>query len=142
MQAVGPQEAVLFQVQEDQDKTLSVDMSQQMWDYRNNNVFNGIPVSQQARDLNVKDIQELQKALIIHTDVTVWTGYISPQSDDRQAVKQYQEIRQKQALGTVQVFSQDRQFCPGLNKFLVLITYASLSYDLNPRYEYLKQEQA
>lgn len=141
MHSIGPQEALLMQLDQEQESALTVDTSQSMWDYRNKNTYNGIPVEQTAQDLKVNNAQQLQRALQLKQGVVVWTGYLSPQYDDKKSVQQYRDIRQKQAQGLIRVYSQDRQFCPQINKFLVLVTYASLSYQLNPRLEYLKQEQ-
>lgn len=124
--------------QNQQKKALSVDMSQAMWKYRNLKQFAGIPLDQQAKDLPVDNLQQVQKALELKTDVKTWTGYLSPQSQDRQNVQHYNKIQQGLAKGTIRLFDQQKHFCSSVNKILVLITYGQLKYVLNPRYKYLR----
>lgn len=141
MQAVGPEAAFLFLQDEKQSeqKGLSVDLSQNMWEYRNRDRFNGIPVQQQARKLLVNSTQQLDHALQPISSIGTWVGYISPQKEDEKYLSQYNAIKQKQVQGKIYIIAQDKQFCPSLNKFLLFITYDEVQMGLNPRYKHLKE---
>lgn len=142
MNPVGPDQEFSFtlprQNQEEVQKP-TVDMSQQMWDYKNRGIYQGIPVEDEAKDLLVNSVDQLQQVLQPKTSAVVWTGYISPQEADQKYVKQYQEIKQKQVQGRISILHENTQFCPSLNKFLILITYMNVQLGLNPRYKHLKE---
>lgn len=120
---------------------VTADTSQQMWDYRNRNKFRDIPVAKGAVDLPVNSLQELQHALQLKAVSKVWVGYISPAQQDVNYVQAYQQLKQRQDIGQLVIIDQDRQFCPGLNKYMVLVTYSEMAYQLNPRFQFLKQEK-
>lgn len=44
-----------MQLDQEQEPALTVDTSQSMWDYRNKNTYNGIPVDKAAQDLKVSN---------------------------------------------------------------------------------------
>ena len=119
---------------------LTVQNSQVMYDYKKNNTWNGVPVQDQARDLPIDNADLLIGALKLNQRAKVWTGYISPQESDRKYVEEYAQLKQSQSQGQLVIYTQDKQFCPSLNKFLILLTYAEVSYGLNERYKYLKEE--
>lgn len=137
---VGPEQAV-FDTQEQQQEVPIVDMSQDMWDYKNRNTFAGMQLTDQAKNLMVNSREELQKALQPVTTSGVWTGYLSPDEADKQYVQKYAQLKQKQTQGQIQIVSQNLQFCPSLNKFLVLITYMNVHLGLNPRYQHLRENK-
>lgn len=140
MQAVGPESAFLFkQDQKPEDTGLSVDTSQDMWEYRNRDRFNGVPVEEQARQLLVNNTQELQHALQPVSSIGTWVGYISPQQNDKKYLSEYNDIKQRQVQGQIYIISEDKQFCPSLNKFLLFVTYNEVQMGLNPRYKHLKE---
>lgn len=146
MQSVGPQDTrISLDIYENitgaSVSAISADTSQQMWLYRNKNIFRGVPVSQEAADLPVNSIQELQSALQLSAVSKVWVGYISPAEQDIKYVQAYQELKQRQDKGQLIIVNQDRQFCSGLNKYMVLATYSEIAYQLNPRFQFLKQEK-
>lgn len=119
----------------------TVDTSKQMWEYRNRGIYGGIPVKQDAKNLAVHTAQELTQALQLDVKACVWTGYISPQPEDAQNVKAFAQIKQREAAGQLIILEQNKQFCPGINKFLLLVIYNQTYFALNPRFQYLKQEQ-
>lgn len=139
MQAVGPDTAFLFQQDQTEENNLSVDLSQNMWEYRNRDKFNGIPVEEEARQLLVNSTQELDRALQPVSSIGTWVGYISPEEDDKKYLQEYNNIKQRQIQGEIYIISQDKQFCPSLNKFLLFVTYNEVQMGLNPRYKHLKE---
>lgn len=143
MQAVGPETAFLFQLDqkklEEQAPSVVVDLSQNMWDYRNRGKFNGVPVEEDAKQLLVNTSQQLQNALQPVSNVKTWTGYISPQNDDKKYLQEYAQIKQREIQGQIYIMSQDKQFCSSLNKFLLFVTYNEVQMGLNPRYRHLKE---
>ena len=136
----GPEDASLFDLLQEQQKSpVKVDMSQEMWDYKNRNVFEGIKVDPQAQNLLVNSTDELTRALQPKASAGVWTGYISPQEADKEYVKAYGELKQKEADGLIYILQEQTQFCPSINKFLILLTYINIELGLNPRYSHLKE---
>ena len=138
MNAIGPDQAV-FDVQQQLQDVPIVDMSQQMWDYKNRDTFEGLQLTDEAKNLMVNSAEELQKALQPVTASNVWTGYLSPEESDKKYVQKYAEIKEMQTQNLIQITSETVQFCPSLNKFLVLITYVKVRLGLNPRYKHLKE---
>lgn len=143
MQAVGPDTAEIKSQFEgvfpEPEGMPNVDMSNDFWDYRNRGKFFGVPVQQEAKNLLVDNMEELNKALQYRPNVKIWSGYISPQEQDKEYLQQYKNIKQAQAQGVVQVLQEQKQFCPSMNKFLVFVTYNEISVDLNPRFNHLKE---
>ena len=143
MTAVGPEDTALapeLQQKLQQESQLSVDRSQQLWDYRNRNTFMGLPVAQQAQDLLVDKSAQLSKALQLNTKAGAWTGYISPLDQDKKYLQEYTQLKQKEQEGFIMILQENTQFCPSLNKFLVFITYMNVQLGLNPRYSHLKED--
>ena len=143
MQSIGPQDAFLYQSNnffdsQDTPKPFS-DNGTLMWEYLNEGSIRGIPVEPQAQGLSVSSAQDLQEALALQTDINVWTGYISPQEQDKTSLTQYQAIKNQELKGSFIIFSQQREFCPHQGKFLMLVIYGKMSYKLNPRFKYLKE---
>ena len=143
MQSIGPQKAIIFQ-NRDFDMPPAPnpagDSSKYLWQYRNLKSVSGIPVQKEAQDLPVQNFQQLQQALQLNTDTKVWVGYLSPQQEDKSSLQKYEEIKSLQVQGSVFIQQQERHFCPGLNKFLIMLVYSQCKYTLNPRYKYLKEE--
>lgn len=143
MKTVGAEDATIvnfYEEQNTQKNTLKVDMSGRMWQYRNKNSIQGIPVSQQAQDLPLNTFQQVMQALYIKYTAKVWTGYLSPDKQDIQSSKQYAQLKSKQLGNTIFVLNQERHFCASLNKVMIILTYTELSYQLHQRFKYLKQE--
>lgn len=118
-----------------------VDNSQQMWDYRNRNTLDGVPVTQDASNLLVNNIEEARQALETIYNVKVWSGYVSPEDADKKHREEYQQILQRSIDSEVQILNQSQYFRADLGKIMLVITYAQLQMDLNPRYAHLKQEK-
>lgn len=54
-------------------------------------------------------------------------------------MKAYGELKQKEADGLIYILQEQTQFCPSINKFLILLTYINVELGLNPRYSHLKE---
>lgn len=122
----------------EQNNTVSVDMSEAMWRYKNLNKIGDCPVEQQAQNLPLDSIDKIQRALVLQTTVKTWTGYLSPKEEDKQSVQQYNKIQQGLIDGSLSFIDQQKHFCSDLGKIMILITYGQLQYKLNQRYKYLK----
>ena len=142
MTGIGPQSTNIPDIfaEQKQEPNFTVDMSQNMWDYRNRGTFQGMPVGDQAKNLLVENAQQLNRALQPKGVAGVWTGYISPLDQDHKYLQEYTQLMQRESEGKVFFLQQNTQFCPSLNKFLVFITYLNIELDLNPRYSHLKEE--
>lgn len=123
-----------------QTSSLKLDTSQQMWEYKNRNKLNGFPVSQNASNLYVNNIEELKEALQPVYNIKVWTGYLSPQKQDERYVQEYRDLIQANCQSTIAILDESKHFRPDIGKIMLIITYAEVKMQLNPRYEHLKQE--
>lgn len=142
MQAVGPENTFMaIQPQEPKEEPVTVDRSQSLWDYRNRNTYNGMPVAPQARNLMVDNADQLNRALQPKGTSGVWVGYISPLDEDKQYLDSYAKLKEQETQGSIFILQENKQFCPSLNKILVFITYLKVQMDLNPRYEHLKEDK-
>ena len=129
-----------FFASDQQISSLKVDNSQQMWEYKNRNRLNGYPVSQNASNLYVNNVDQLKEALQPVYDIKMWTGYLSPQKQDEKYIQQYRDIIQASCDSTINILEEEKHFRSDIGKVMVIMTYAQIKMQLNPRYEYLKQE--
>lgn len=142
MQSIGADKARLSGAmywQQEDPLTSAVDMSQQLWQFKNRHTFRGSPVQRESQNILTENYRQLQEAMQLIGQTKVWTGYISPQQADKDSLQQYSQLKKKEGNQQVYIITEDKQFCPSLNKFLVLITYCQLKYALNPRYDFLKE---
>lgn len=109
-----------------------------LWEYNNKDTVLGIPVQQQSKKLPFDTQDNLFQALQTDNNINIWSGYLSPQFT--QDMQVYKNIRQKIADGTAYLISQDKQFVPQKKAFLCVLVYNQLSYKLNQRYNFYKQE--
>lgn len=109
-----------------------------LWEYNNKDTVLGIPVQQQSKKLPFDTQDNLFQALQTDNNIKIWSGYLSPQFT--QDMQVYKNIRQKIADGTAYLISQDKQFVPQKKAFLCVLVYNQLSYKLNQRYNFYKQE--
>ena len=124
----------------DQDTTPHLDNSHQMWEYKNRGIINGVPVSQDAKNLLVNSIDQVKEALQPSYDIKVWSGYLSPQKEDKKYLEEYRQIMQKSVDSSIAILKQHQFFRADIGKVMVTITYAEVEMQLNPRYSHLKQE--
>lgn len=118
----------------------SLDNSMAMWEYRNRNTIDGVPVDQTARDLYINNIEQAREATQTLVAMHVWTGYISPKEQDLKSRLQYQNLMQDSANNKIFIIQQQKYFCADIGKVMYIVTYAEVSKHLHPRYSHLKQE--
>lgn len=109
-----------------------------LWQYQNKSTILGIPVQEDSKALAFESQTDMLQALQATNNILVWSGYLSPQ--DKQTSAEYREIKQKIADGVAILISQDKQFVPQKAAFLCYLVYNELSYKLNDRYSFYKQE--
>ena len=119
---------------------VTVDMSQAMWRYKNLNLIGTLPVAEQAQNLPLDSIDKIQEVVQLSTTVKTWTGYISPQQQDKDSVLKYNEIQQGLTQGYLSLIDQQKHFCSDKGKLMVVLVYGQMLYKLNPRYKYLKEQ--
>lgn len=126
--------------QQERGTDISLDTSNTMWEYQNRQRFQGVPLTEEATNLYVNNTQQLEKALQPVYTVKVWTGYLSPQKQDKKYIQEYQNILQASVQSNVSILNEQKQFRSDIGKFMVVLTYAQQQMSLNPRFSYLKQE--
>ena len=109
-----------------------------LWQYQNKSTILGIPVQEDSKALAFESQTDMLQALQATNNILVWSGYLSPQN--KQTSAEYREIKQKIADGVAILISQDKQFVPQKAAFLCYLVYNELSYKLNDRYSFYKQE--
>lgn len=118
--------------------SMNIPQADILWQYQNKNTVLGVPVEEDSRDLAFDSQNNMLQALQATNNVLVWSGYLSPQN--KQTSAEYREIKQKIADGVAILISQDKQFVPQKAAFLCYLVYNELSYKLNDRYSFYKQE--
>lgn len=142
MQSIGADKAKLAQPMYwdiPQKEQAFIDRSQQLWEFKNRHTFRGSPVQQASQNLLSQNYKQIQQAMQPVGQTCVWTGYISPEQSDKNSLLEYSQLKRKEGNQQVYIITQDKQFCPSLNKFLILLTYCQLRYALNPRFDFLKE---
>lgn len=137
MQSVGPDQA-RFEQDTQLQQTFAVDRSQQLWEFNTRHTVSGVPVNSQDTNIAIQKAQQLQQAFEPNVQLQVWTGYISPAQEDKQSLNKYTAIKRAESQRKAYIVSQDKQFCPTLNKFLILLVYCNVQMSLNPRYDFLR----
>lgn len=118
--------------------SVNIPQSDILWQYQNKNTILGIPVEEDSRNLAFDSQNNMLQALQSTNKILVWSGYLSP--ENKQTSTEYREIKQKIADGVAVLISQDKQFVPQKAAFLCYLVYNELSYKLNERYSFYKQE--
>lgn len=118
--------------------SVNIPQSDILWQYQNKNTILGIPVEEDSRNLAFDSQNNMLQALQSTNKILVWSGYLSP--ENKQTSAEYREIKQKIADGVAVLISQDKQFVPQKAAFLCYLVYNELSYKLNERYSFYKQE--
>jgi hypothetical protein len=61
--------------------------------------------------------------------------------EDEESIKLYDKLLAAQATNQLVIIDELKQYDTGKCKFMVWLRYDELCYELNPRFEYLREEQ-
>ena len=113
-------------------------LNHNLWSYHKNGTINGVPVNQSDKGLNITSQSQLSNAFQLAQDIQVWSGWLAPQYP--QQLKQYQEIKQREAQNKCIILDQKLQFSSTKDAYLALLTYANIQFVLDNRYDFYKQD--
>jgi len=109
-----------------------------LWEYHTLGKFMGIPVCAGDRDLKVDRLDLLQEAFLVRRFPKAQVFRISTEGGE--SLEKYEGILSKVASGEYEIVDEERQFDAQSGSFVVWLRWNELSVELNPRYEYLREE--
>ena len=124
---------------EHQDGTSTVSsVGNDLWFYHNRGVLHGIPVADDAVGLPLDREDMLDVVFLLKRTPKSKIFWISPEEAD--SIKMYDGLLQEQADGKLIILDELKQYDTSKCKFMVWVRYDELVYELNPRFEYLREE--
>ena len=111
-----------------------------LWEYRYEGKINGIRVADRDRSLPIDKDADIMAAFELVRVPRSELLVVSPDSPD--GLKRYNEILEMAYAGAATVLDETRQFDSAKGGFIVWIRYDELSYALDSRHAYLREENA
>ncbi|MBQ6471828.1 MAG: hypothetical protein IJJ33_07585 [Victivallales bacterium] len=109
-----------------------------LWAYHNAGRVFGVPVRESDRGLKIGSEELLQQAFVLRRAPKSLMLYLSP--DDTEAMDKYEAVLSRIAAGECELVDEERQFDAAHSRFLVWLRYNELSAELNPRFDYIREE--
>lgn len=138
---VSSQEAVLTETPNQQENSTSgviSDIGNALWYYHNEGTIRGIPVADDSIGLPIDREDLLDVAFILRRTPRSKIFWMSP--EDEESIKLYDKLLNAQAEGRLVIIDELKQYDMNKCKFMVWLRYDELLYELNPRFEYLREE--
>ena len=109
-----------------------------MWEYLNKGTLNGVPVAAADVGLKIDDEDTFTSVFRLHRSPKTLLLYLSP--DDEQSLKKYNEVLERIYAGKAMAVDEQKEFDPAHGRFVVMLRYDEICYELDPRYHYLREE--
>lgn len=109
-----------------------------LWEYHNLGRIGGVPVADDAVGLPIDRDDMLGVAFNLKRVPKSMIFWMSP--EDTESIKKYDDLLNKQTDGELIIVDELKQYDMNKCKFMVWIRYDLLSYELNPRFDYLREE--
>jgi len=138
---VSSQEAMLTDTPNQQQNSTSgviSDIGNALWYYHNEGTIRGIPVADDSIGLPIDREDLLDVAFILRRTPRSKIFWMSP--EDEESIKLYDKLLNAQAEGRLVIIDELKQYDMNKCKFMVWLRYDELLYELNPRFEYLREE--
>lgn len=119
-------------VQHPQQPYTVVESSKDMWDYLHRRKVDGIPLSEEAGNMQEETMEQIRNGLELSSTVHVFLKLLSPENPE--SVKEYEELCQNIVTNNWMVHEHRIDFLPDRASYLVLLRYAECIYNLHPRY--------
>lgn len=110
----------------------------ELWSYHNEGRIHGIPVAENAVGLPIDRDDMLDVAFTLKRVPKSKIFWMSP--EDGESIKLYDAMLAQQADGQLIIIDELKQYDTSKCKFMVWLRYDELSYELNPRFDYLREE--
>ena len=114
------------------------DIGNALWYYHNEGTIRGIPVADNAVGLPIDREDLLDVAFILKRTPRSKIFWMSP--EDEESIKLYDKLLSAQAEGRLVIIDELKQYDMNKCKFMVWLRYDELLFELNPRFEYLREE--
>ena len=114
------------------------DAGNALWAYHNEGTIRGIPVAANAVGLPIDKEAMLDVAFLLRRTPRSKIFWMSP--EDEESIKLYDDLLAQQAEGKLIIVDELKQYDMNKCKFMVWLRYDELLYELNPRFEYLREE--
>jgi len=118
--------------------TIVTQQGEALWSYRNENKINGITVKEEDRDLFIERDDQLPERFRPHYIPHSKIFWLSP--DDVEQNAEYEKLLQDVYDGKAIIRDEQKHYDDAKAKFMVLLRYDEVCYELHPRYAYLKEE--
>lgn len=138
---VSSEEALLTETPQSQENSTSgviSDIGNALWYYHNQGTIRGIPVADNSIGLPIDREDLLDVAFILRRTPRSKIFWMSP--EDEESIKLYDKLLNAQAEGRLVIIDELKQYDMNKCKFMVWLRYDELLYELNPRFEYLREE--
>ena len=110
----------------------------ELWSYHNEGRIHGIPVADNAVGLPIDRDDMLDVAFTLKRVPKSKIFWMSP--EDEESIKLYDAMLAQQADGQLIIIDELKQYDTSKCKFMVWLRYDELSYELNPRFDYLRED--
>ena len=137
---VSIEEAMLSEVpiKEMQEQNQISTIGNELWSYYNEGRIHGIPVEDKDIGLPIDRDDMLDVAFLLKRIPKSKIFWMSP--EDEESIKLYDDLLTQQADGRLIIVDELKQYDTSKCKFMVWLRYDELSYELNPRFDYLREE--
>ena len=138
---VSSNEAMLFETPNQQENSTSgviLDPASSLWEYHNQGTLHGVPVADNAVGLPIDKESLLDVALTLKRTPRSKIFWMSP--EDEESIKLYDKLLAAQSENQLVIIDELKQYDASKCKFMVWLRYDELLYELNPRFEYLREE--
>ena len=137
---VSIEEAMLSEapIKEMQEQAQISTIGNELWSYHNEGRIHGIPVEDNAIGLPIDRDDMLDVAFLLKRIPKSKIFWMSP--EDEESIKLYDDLLTQQADGRLIIVDELKQYDTSKCKFMVWLRYDELSYELNPRFDYLREE--
>lgn len=138
---VSSEEATLTETPNQQENSTTgviSDVGNALWYYHNEGTIRGIPVADNSVGLPIDREDLLDVAFILRRTPRSKIFWMSP--EDEESIKLYDKLLNAQAEGRLVIIDELKQYDMNKCKFMVWLRYDELLYELNPRFEYLREE--
>jgi hypothetical protein len=125
-------------VKAEQTQNVLTDAGNALWSYHNEGTIRGIPVADNAVGLPIDKESMLDVAFNLKRTPRSKIFWMSPEDED--SIKLYDGLLSQQAQGRLVIVDELKQYDMNKCKFMVWVRYDELLFELNPRFEYLREE--
>ena len=123
--------------QQDKDNPIT-EIGNALWSYHNEGRIRGIPVADNSIGLPIDRDDMLDVAFTLKRTPKSKVFWMSPEEED--AIKMYDKLLEEQADGRIIIVDELKQYDTSKCKFMVWLRYDELLFELNPRFDYLREE--